>query len=189
MDVSTIEKLPERIEKALAELLRTGETVHIKIKGAFKEGLVCTDSRVIILKGGFMTGQMFGTSTFQQPYSNIAGVQVKFSLLTGYFELSAGGMQNTAKSFWSENPSTDPAKAPNSISINSKAMAQKFRDAGAFILERSEVARTGRAPPAAPADGKDAVLSALERLAKLREGGALSDAEFEEKKRELLARL
>lgn len=42
-----------------------------------------TDTRVIILKGGWMTGQLFGTDTFQCPYANIAGAEVKFHLLTG----------------------------------------------------------------------------------------------------------
>jgi hypothetical protein len=102
MPASLIEELPGRIERALRTLLSEGEVVHVKLRGAFTEALVCTDRRVLIVKGGFMTGQIFGTNAFQLPYSNVAGVEVKFHLLTGYFEVSAGGMQNLPKpSYWS----------------------------------------------------------------------------------------
>lgn len=92
-----LEALPDRLEGELHKVLSPGEAVLLKIKGAFKEGLVCTDRRVIILKSGFMTGQTFGNNVYQEPYSNIAGVQVTFHLMSGYFELNAGGMQNSRK--------------------------------------------------------------------------------------------
>jgi hypothetical protein len=76
----------------LSEVLEANETVHIKLKGAFKEALVCTNKRVLILKTGFMTGQTFGSNVFQSSYRNITGVQVKKHLITGYFEFSAGGI-------------------------------------------------------------------------------------------------
>jgi hypothetical protein len=72
-----IEPLPPRLETELDGLLaNTGETVCIKLKGAFKEALVCTDKRVIILKAGFVTGQTFGSKAFQIFYRNVTGVQV-----------------------------------------------------------------------------------------------------------------
>jgi hypothetical protein len=110
-------------------VLTSGEIVQVKLKGAFKEGLVCTESRVIILKGGFMAGQMLGTTCFQQSYSNISGVQVKFHFGTGYLELNSRGMQNTPKSYWSTDKSGDPAKAPNCISLNNKNQKEKFQRA------------------------------------------------------------
>jgi hypothetical protein len=93
-----IEQIPDRLERTLRQTLAPGERVFIKLKGAFQESLVCTDTRVLILKGGWMTGQIFGTDTFQLPYSMVAGAEVNFHLLTGYFELSTGGMQGTPKS-------------------------------------------------------------------------------------------
>jgi len=109
--------------------------IRFQLKGAFKEALICTDSKVIIVKGGFMTGQVFGTNVFQMPYKNIAGVEIKFHLVSGYFEISSGGMQNTVKSYWSQDPNTDPAKAPNCVSIN-RSHVEKFRAACNFILSR-----------------------------------------------------
>jgi len=194
-DPGPIEKLPDRIEATLAELLSgSSDAVILKLKGAFKEGLICTESRVIILKGGFMTGQMLGTNAFQQPYSNIAGVQVQWHLMSGYFELNGGGMQNTQKGYWSQNRKTDPAKAPNCISLNSKAQAEKFRQACSVILNKvDEVRRVAPPPPGIvpplPTTPNDDLLSTLERLGKLRDAGVLSEEEFLTKKAEVLKRL
>jgi len=186
-----IERLPDRLENELAKVLRPNETVHVKLKGAFKEALVCTDTRVIILKGGFMAGQVFGNDVFQQPYSNIAGVQVKFHLMTGYFELSAGGMQNTNKTYWSADGKTDPAKAPNCVSVNSKKQAERFRDACTLILDKIEESRNAGAANANTSNlaGQSAILEAIKKLGELREAGVLSDEEFSAKKAELLSRL
>lgn len=194
-DLGLLEGFPARIEATLSEVLAgSSDTVLLKLKGAFKEGLICTESRVIILKSGFMTGQMLGTNAFQQPYSNIAGVQVQWHLMSGYFELSAGGMQNTQKRYWSQNRNTDPSKAPNCISLNSKSQAEKFRQACSVILNRvDEVRRVAPLPsgvfPTVPATLNDDVLSILERLGKLRDDGVVSEEEFFTKKAELLKRL
>jgi hypothetical protein len=188
---SLIEPLPGRIDKALVEMLMPSEVVLLKLKGAFKEGLVCTDSRVLILKGGFMTGQTLGNSAFQQPYSNISGVQVKYHLASGYFEVNSGGMQNTAKSYWSTDKDSDPAKAPNCVSLNSKKQAARFREASSFILARIDAVKSEPKPQAAamqPPTHED-VIASIERLGKLKESGVLTEQEFQEKKAELLARL
>ena len=131
-----IEALPAKLESTLNQTLAPGEQVFLKLKGTFKEALVCTNMRVIILKGGWMTGQLFGTNTFQCPYPNVAGAQVNFNLVTGYFELSTGGMQNSPKSFWKSDKSTNAAKAPNCVSISGRDQARKFRDSSAFSMQR-----------------------------------------------------
>jgi hypothetical protein len=188
-----IEELPDRLEKELQTLLTAEEKVIIKIKGAFKQALICTTHRVIVAKGGFMTGQFFGNNVFQLPYARVAGVEVKYGLLSGYFELSAGGMQNTDKSYWSQAKGTDPAKAPNCVSLNTKAMAQKFRDATAYILDRAST--SGMHAQVAPAmqepkgGSHESILKAVSGLKDLHSAGVLTDDEFENKKRELLARM
>jgi hypothetical protein len=178
-----IESIPERLERALRQTLAPGERVFVKLKGAFKEALVCTDSRVIVLKGGWMTGQIFGTDTFQCPYANVAGAEVRFHLLTGYFELSAGGMQGTPKSFWQGGSKPPAAKAPNCVAISGANQANKFRQACAFIMA---MAAGGRQPCATAADNAAAT---LERLARLRNSGVLSEVEFRQMKAQLLAKL
>jgi hypothetical protein len=130
-----IDQLPARLERLLAEMLGPDEIVHIKLKGAFKEALVCTNKRVLILKAGFMTGQTFGSNVFQVPYRNITGVQVKKHLITGYFEISAGGVQNQPTSYWQTGQSS-AANRENCISLNSGDAFARFREASGFILSR-----------------------------------------------------
>jgi hypothetical protein len=44
--------------------MASGERVFVQLTGRVRRGVVCTDTRVIILKGGWMTGQLFGTDPF-----------------------------------------------------------------------------------------------------------------------------
>src|ERR1035437_7205727 len=129
-----IEQIADKLERALGAALTPTEQVFVKLHGAFKEALVCTSMRVMILKGGWMTGQIFGTGTFQCPYSMVAGAEVNFHLSAGYFELSTGGMQRTPKSFWQGGSKPTAAKSPNCVSISGSEMAQKFRQACALIM-------------------------------------------------------
>lgn len=178
-----IEPLSEKLDRALTRALAPNEQVAVKLRGAYNEALVCTNIRVIILKAGLMTGQIFGTDMFQCPYLNVAGAQVNFHLLTGYFELSAGGMQNTKKSFWNNDKSVSAAKAPNCVSIGGRDRADKFRKACAFIMHMAS-----RGAGAVAQAGGDSI-NTLERLAKLRDTGVISSAEFEQKKAQILSRL
>jgi hypothetical protein len=188
--------LPPRIERALQSHLAVDETIQVKLKGAFKEALVCTDRRILIIKGGFMTGQIFGTNAFQSPYANIAGVEVKFHLLTGYFELSAGGMQNTPqRSYWSQQPSRNAAVATNCVTLNSRSQAAKFREACSFILEmqgkqqRSIIGNSVNRRAEENLNSGDTIIQVLRQLGELRDRGIIKEDEFEAKKRELLDRL
>jgi hypothetical protein len=178
-----VEPISEKLERALATSIHRNERVFVKLRGVYKEALVCTDNRVIILKAGWMTGQLFGTDMFQCSYQNVAGAQVKFQLLTGYFELSAGGMQNAPKNFWSTNNSISPAKAPNCVTIAGRDRAEKFRKACAFIMHMASGGASAGIQPSGDS------INTLERLAKLRDAGVISSSEFEQKKAQILSRL
>lgn len=184
-DVVLNQALPETLEKVLQKNLAADERVLVRLKGAFKEALVCTDRRVMIVKSGFMTGQMFGSDVFQLSYGSIASAEVKYRIISGYFEVSAGGMQNTAKSYWSTGKSSDPAKAPNCISLNSRSQAANFRAACAFIMKQIEQSRHGLASPG-PARSESDIAASLERLWKLKIDGAIDQAEYEAAKNRLL---
>jgi hypothetical protein len=178
-----IEPISETLERALRSSLAPNEQVAVKLRGVYNEALVCTNIRVIVLKAGLMTGQLFGTDMFQCPYPNVAGAQVNFHLITGYFELSAGGMQNTRKSFWNNDKSVSAAKAPNCVSIGGRDRADKFRKACAFIMHMA----SGGASAGIQTGGDS--INTLERLAKLRDAGVISSGEFEQKKAQILLRL
>jgi hypothetical protein len=139
--------LPEELEALVQANLGPEETVEIVLKGSFKQLLICTDTRVMILKAGLMTGQAFGSNIFQLPYSAISGVQVKFGVLDGYFEVSAGGMQSQDKSIWAKDPKLDPNESPNCVGFVGGEAAQRFRSACALILQRAQ----GRGAPASAA--------------------------------------
>ena len=179
-DDSLVAALPERLERALERVLERDEVVEIKLKGAFKEGLICTDRRVLIIKGGFMTGHLFGTNVFQLPYSRVGSVEVTYHMLTGYFEISAGGMQNTGKRYWSTKSSEQPHKAPNCIALTGKPQADMFNRAATFILTRvHEPQDRSRSTQSDP----------LAKLLSMRDDGLVSPEEFEAKRREIIARL
>lgn len=176
-----VEDLPRGLEKALAETLAPDERVEVKLKGAFKEGLVCTDGRVMVLKAGFMTGQTFGVNVFQLAYPAVTSADVKFNLLSGYFELSAGGVQSTQKTYWDVS-NHSPTKSPNCISLTDRKTAQRFREACTFITTKVAASRQ---PVTPPASGN--VIDALERLAALHASGALTADEFGAAKAKLLS--
>jgi hypothetical protein len=135
-ETNLIWNLTGRLNKIIQRNLAPDEQIIVKMKGAFNEALVCTDRRVMIIKSGFMTGNMFGSDIFQVPYVNITGAQVNTHLLTGYFEVSAGRIQNQPKSYW-QTDKNSPQKAPNCISLNRK-LFDPFRSASNLIMEYTQ---------------------------------------------------
>lgn len=127
-----LEDISSGLEKKLSELLQPTETVLLKLKGAFNEALVCTNLRVLILKAGFMTGHLFGANVFQLPYRSITSAQVNTHLLTGYLEVSAGGVQNTPANYWARG-NDSPQKRENCVALV-RALFPKFQRAAGFIL-------------------------------------------------------
>jgi hypothetical protein len=69
--LEVVEPILDRLERTLWKTLASGEQVFVQLRGAFTEALVCPDTRVIILKSGWMTGQLFGTDTFQCPIATL----------------------------------------------------------------------------------------------------------------------
>ena len=161
-----IEPLPAKLEEVLQQTLQPGEQVMVKLKGAYKQALVCTDSHVIILK----TGQAGGAHVFQSPYQDIRGVEVKFNVFSGHFELLSP---------WNKGTSSDPLKAPNYISLNERAQADKFRNAAAFIS--SKLLAEARATAASSVHGTATQLEQSIRVAT--DGGGTMPSDNESKKK------
>ncbi|MBV9405624.1 MAG: SHOCT domain-containing protein [Acidobacteriaceae bacterium] len=174
-----MEKIPRILESRLRDVLSKDEQPIIKLKGAFKEALVCTPSRVIIAKAGFMTGSPFGTNVLQLPYCDIIAVEVKFDLISGFFELSSGGIQIAAMNYWSLDKRSNPAKAPNCISITGSEMADKFTSACSIIMENITRKKGGT-------DASELELSALDKVASMFQNGLLTGEEFRAAKSKLL---
>lgn len=183
MNTDSIKLKDAYLSKALEAangLIGNDERIVIALKGAFKEYLICTDKSVHIIKKGFMTGHTFGNGDFKMPYNNITNAEVDMHLLTGYFELSSGGLQNKRMSYWSTDKNSDPAKQPNVISLNSKDMANLFRQAGNYIMEQARNVQSGGGTN--QLSGADEIL----KYKKLLDAGVISQSEFEAKKKQLL---
>src|SRR3954447_23403730 len=138
-------KLTGSLNRILQQNLQPNETVLVALQGGSLEALVCTDRRVMIIKSGYYTGNTFGNNVFQLPYAAITSAQVSAHLLTGYFELSAGGIQNTPKSYWNdmftnwrkETAARSPQRSPHCVSLWHKQF-RAFRAASAFIMQQAE---------------------------------------------------
>ena len=138
MDCDTIfvpEKTRAEIAKVIQGVIPTNETIIVALKGLYKEYLIATDQRVYIIKKGFMTGHTFGSNVFSMPYHNITSVQLHFNMISGYFEISSGGVQSGQKSFWANDSETSVQKAPNTISL-SKNIKSEFDKAAAIINKK-----------------------------------------------------
>lgn len=188
MSNTLLVQLTPKFEKAIADALEPGEEVLVKLSGAFKEALVCTDRRVMIVKMGWMTGNTFGSNVFQLPYEHVSSVEVKFGLLSGYFEMSAGGMQNTMKSYWSQKKGSSPQTSPNCVALN-RILANPFREAVKFIMARKTRPTVETAAPAVPTAAAEDPVALIEKLGGLRDRGLLTKTEFEAKKAEIMARI
>lgn len=164
-----------QVISACDSIVPKDETAFIILKGAFKEYLICTDKMVYIVKSGFMTGHTFGKGDLKMPYSNITNAEVNYNLLSGYFELSSGGLQNKKYDYWSNNSVTDPKKQPNVISITGKEDAELFRKAARYIMGRAE--------------SKNSSVSNADELTKyanLLKQGLITRAEYENQKKKIL---
>jgi hypothetical protein len=169
-----IEPLPPKFEVPI------GESVELCLKGTNKEWLICTDKELYIVKKGFMTGHLIGGGMFQMPYKNITGVQTDYHMLSGYFEVSTGGMQGVKKDYWS-NGQDSPQQSPNCVTITGKLLLLKFQTACDFINQKIAESNAEKAPTAQ--------LSAADEIKKFKDlldSGAISQEEFDTKKKQLL---
>lgn len=161
-------------------MIAADEDVLIKMKGAFKEILVCTDKRIIILKSGLQTGSWFGLNQFQIPLELVSSAEVNSGLMGGFFEISAVGVQNQPKGYWDGSAQ----KAANCVSIGTRADLASFREASNFIMEKAKEARS-LARDGSQVVAKD-VSESLMNLYKMKSDGALTEAEYEAAKAKML---
>jgi Short C-terminal domain len=146
--------------------------------------LVATARRAIIIKAGVAaTGQFFGKKNASFGYGQITSVDVHTGAMDGYVEISAGGVQNR-----NLGRTAQLVKADNVCPFNKWGEAA-FRQVVEVIRHQlyARPGQAGRAAPAAPTASN--IPQQIADLARLHDAGALSNAEFEAKKSELLARM
>lgn len=181
-DMILCSQLTTELSDLIGSIEESGEKVLIAIKGAFREYLICTNKSVYIAKKGFMTGHFLGKGNFHIPYNKITNVEIDMHLLSGYFEISAGGLENKKLNYWSNNANEDPAKQPNCISLN-KVVLKDFEKARDFILNYEEDAKTD-----VKTKNEKSIPEQIRDYKALLDDGIISENEFEEKKKELLSK-
>ena len=185
-----MDKLRGRAEKLLQGSLAPGEKVIGQLTGSFaSQALVLTDQRALIIKVGFQAGQTLGGKVTSFEYRNITSVEVRASMLSGSFEIAAGGVQGAEGSYYGSGKN-GAFKHPNIVPIQKKQLPA-FQAAAKEIRRRIAEAQMPIAAtaPATPPTAEPGVLIQIKMLAELHEAGILDDEEFSTKKQELLARV
>lgn len=171
-----LDKLPENVAREIPDT----EKIELCLKGTNKEWLICTTAKLYIIKKGFMTGHTFGSGIYQMPYKNITGVQTEYHALSGYFQVSTGGMADKPKDYWGKGADT-PQESPNCVTITGKILLARFRSACDFINNKIADAHVPLTAAQAPSAADE-----LKKFADLHAQGILTDEEFTAKKKQLL---
>lgn len=179
-------KLPGKLGEALESTLRADEQVQhmIHIEG---EGLVVTDRRVLIIKGGLASQALFGQKVKSYPFDAITSVEVSAGALIGRIQISVPGTSEGA------GRSAGPwatAQMENVVQI-SRAMLPQAREIANFIEDKVAAAKrptvvVAQVPAATPLPGGPSLVEQLKQLGELRDAGVLSADEFDAAKAKLL---
>lgn len=132
-----------------------------------------------------MTGHLIGQGSFVMPLSSVTNTSVDFHLMSGYFSVATAGMENTRKNFWSSDKDMDPAKAPNTISLNA-ANKDDF-------VKAMQIINTQLIPKATQSTSQRTItMTALDPATEIRkfkgllDDGIITQEEFDAKKKALL---
>ena len=176
--------------RELQKVLAADEPIEALAVGKGGAILVATDRRAIIVKAGVAaTGTWFGHKVGSYGYSQISAVNVQAGALDGYVEIVAAGV----------NLIHNPGRYAQLVSAdNICPFARKAEGEFRAVVERIQGHLYGAGVgngsgagmfPAMPMPVPQDIPAQIAALARLRDAGALSPAEFEAKKAELLARM
>ena len=181
--VGGTEILSGRVRRELERHLTQGERVLFCLRGSLSHSLVALEERLLIIKPGFHAGTTFGSLVTTFYYQDVTGIQLHTFLVSGWIEVSSPSFQGRERKRNRQPRGTDRDvyKLPNCIPISKRRVAE-YQEALGRLLDRIELRkRNGR-----PAGEPSWLLVDLERIARLRESGALSDTEYERLKQALL---
>jgi hypothetical protein len=208
-DQSALRVLPAKTLKIVRPHIAQNEAVFLCLVGGFGQALIALGDRVLIAKAGLMSGNVFGGKVNTFPYREITGVEIHTGMTTGVLVIqtpSFPGIQ--AGSYWAKGKGSNPAELPNALPLPNKNVVSAWQEHLALL--RTGIASGGLKPadttqhpdlgppifltpiaPPAPANVPDVptnggIADEIEKLAKLRESGVLSDEEFAQAKAKLL---
>ncbi len=171
--------------KELQQALLNGEQVIGWGQGRGGALLVATDQRALIIKvGALATGQPFGRKTSAWPYQHIISVDMQATFGSGWVEIVTAGSQAQRGGAW--NKAAVAVTADNMVAFLGSDNA--WRPLVTVLRERiQQVQQPQQASLAAAA--QPTIPDQIAALAQLRDVGAITAAEYDAKKAELLARM
>ena len=172
--------------KALQQALFPGEQVIGWGQGRGGALLVATDQRALIIKvGALATGQPFGRKSSAWPYQHIISVDMQATFGSGWIEIVTAGDQAQRGGTW--NRATVAVTADNMVAFLGSDAA--WRPLVMVLRERIQQAQQApsvAAPQAATAPTIPDQIAALKHLLDV---DAITQAEYDVKKAELLGRM
>jgi len=171
----------------------------ILVSGGFAGVLAAFDARLVIIKTGAVTGWMAGSLGGERSavfhYADITGIEYNSQFMTGVLEILTASYHGSAnKDYWRgvtrprNADSNDPFTLSNTLPLNKadyNACLAEINELKARIRASKQIKVEVVAPQAA--SESDGLAEQLERLARLRDAGALSDVEFAAAKARLLS--
>jgi hypothetical protein len=139
------------------------------------EGLVVTDSRVMIIKAGSVTGAgLFGARCKTFRFGDISSVDLRVGPMGGHLQVSVAGTSEVK-----DRGSLDMAKAENAVTFVS-TYKNEMKEIAAYL--NSVIAQRHERAAGAPSG----IADQLQKLGDLKAAGVLDEAEFVAAKRKLL---
>ena len=170
-------------EKILSENLSEDEEVFVKLQGNNGQALVLTSKRLYIVKWGWMAGSTFGGKCIGYEYRNITALEANKHVVTYIIQVLTPATQHQKLStMGGRDKGTNVTESDFAVSYNDKKVAPLFQEAvnlGRRIISKAHEEKAG-------SSAQDDDITKLERLAKLKEQGILTEQEFQAKKKQLL---
>ncbi len=181
---SLVMPLKGRGDKILQDNLPSGDEVLVKLQGNFGQALVLTTSHLYIVKWGMQAGQTFGGKCVAYEYRNITAVEIRKHMTTRLVSVLTPATQDNNKlSYWGGSGSSNNAiQSDSAVTYSDKKLDAAFQ--AAVNLCRQLVTKAHN--HGTGGSGQDDSLDQLERLAKLKERGVITEQEFAAKKKQLL---
>ncbi len=177
--ISLIESLGGRGEKYPAQNLQSDEKVITKLKGFFGEGFALTDRHVYVIKWGFMVGSTLGGRCSAFDYASLVGIEIRKSFATSIVEVLSAATRDKQLSYWTQTKNADAKKSNYAVTFPTTKFAS-FQQAVLIARDLINKKHGGTS------ENNNHDISALEKLAELKDKGIITDEEFAAKKKQVL---
>jgi Short C-terminal domain len=176
----TVDAIPDDLRAQLAP----DERVEVVIRGVHGQRMYGTDRRVFVYKKGWLAGALLGRKIASWDYRNITGVHLDRGAMYGVVAIHAAGISTTPVRYQSTNKAEDAFSVRHAIPV---ARIWDELDEAVSLL-RGLIADAQRGAESTQEHAVDPI-ALLRRLGDLHDAGVVTDAQFEAKRAELLARL